>query len=95
MKNKILWLVPLFIISGCSHSNVCAVYKIPSYLTDKITYSELHGNYSKNLPANMVDLRGECVNRGKDVVNLITEINKKNNEMESAKNIKDSIDKLD
>lgn len=64
---------------------------LPATLTDDISYPSLYGHYGRPLPSEIEGLHNECIERGKDVVVLITAIKLKNHELEGIRKIQDKV----
>lgn len=76
------------ILPGCNIKPVQAVVnRLPANLVDDTYYRELLGSYGKPLPEEMTPLKGECIARGKDVINLITSIKYNNVEMKALREL--------
>lgn len=55
--------------------------KVPLNLLNDISYNHLYGHYGRALPDDAPSLRLENIERGKDVIMLVTAIKNKNQEM--------------
>lgn len=72
---------------GCAHQNVPVRSSVPATLSDNIQMPDLVGHYSKSLPIDANLLKEECIDRGRDVIVLVTAINAKNHEMDGIRKI--------
>lgn len=59
--------------------------KVPQSLLNDISYSNLYGHYGRPLPVDAPSLRIEAIERGKDVITLVTAIKNKNQEMSAIR----------
>lgn len=74
------------ILTGCARQTPVVIkIKIPPALTQNIQYNRLYGHYGRPLPVEIDALRQECIDRGKDVIVLVTAIKNKNHELEAIR----------
>ena len=75
-------ILTAIILTGCAQAPTVVIkIRVPASLTNDILYNHLDGHYGRSLPIDATALRLECIERGKDVIMLVTKIRNKNQEM--------------
>lgn len=82
----------VIILTGCAQAPVAVIkIRVPGSLTNNVEYTHLDGHYGRPLPQDYEGLKIETIERGKDVIMLVTKIKNKNHELEAIRQQQEAI----